>query len=269
MENNENFNSELENSYEEKELTHSDKIIGIFSEPSNTFSQIAKFPARTIDWLVPILILMILAGGLRSLVLTNKEVMYEAKKKQIENFDKMVKEGKMTQEEADKAIENTEKSIEFMSGPAGIVINITSSVIFGFMYFFIISGIYFLLIRFVLRGEGTYQQALVSNGLTSYISMIQVIITGILTFIFGKIISDTSVASFIEVESGTLLRFFLAKIDPIAIWAYSVLAIGLAKLNKAENARPYFILVFAVWFLGGLLFFYLGKVSPFLSGFGG
>lgn len=269
MDNNENYTQESENSIEGTELTHSDKIIGVFSEPSNTFSQISKFPVRTIDWLVPFLVLMILVGVIRSLAMLNEDVMYETKKQQIEMFDKMVKEGKMTQEQADKAIEESTKSMKFMIGPVGWVINVTSSVIFGFMFLFIISGIYFLLIKFILKGEGTYQHTLVASGLTAYISMIQIIIGGILTFLLGKIIMDTSLTNFIELEKGTLLRFFVSKVDPISIWAYSVLSIGLAKLNKAENSNPYFILVFGLWILGGLLFFYLGKVFPFLGGFGG
>lgn len=269
MENNENFNSELENQSQEVELTHTDKIIGIFSEPSKTFSQIAKFPVKTIDWFLPFLLLMILAGSVRSLVMLNEEVMYEARKQQIEMFDKMVKEGKMTQEDADKAIENSKKSMEFMKGPVGWVINIISSVVFGFIVFFLFSGVYFLFIRFLLNGQGTYNHVLVANGLTSYIVMIQLIIGGILTFVLGKLIDGINLANFIEVEKGTLLRFFLSKIDPISIWAFSVFSIGLAKLNQAENSRPYFILVFSLWIMGGLLFFYLGKVFPFLSGFGG
>jgi len=269
MENNENYSTELENQNEQIELTHSDKMIGVFSEPSNTFSRIAKFPVKTIDWLLPFLILMILAGAIRSLVMLNEDIYYEVKKNQTEMFDKMVKEGKMTQEQADKAIEDSEKSLEYMRGPVGWVINIGLSILIGFIFFFLIAGIYFLFIKFILKGEGSYQHVLVASGLTSYISMIQIIIGGILTFLLGKIIMDTSIANFFDLEKSSLVKFIVSKFDPFSIWAYSVLAIGLTKLNKAEDSKPYFILVFALWILGGLLFFYLGKVFPFLGGFGG
>jgi hypothetical protein len=269
MENNENYSSEFENQTQQAELSHSDKMIGVFTEPANTFSQISNFSVKTVDWLLPFLILMILVGVIRSLAMLNEDVMYQMKKQQTEMFEKMVKEGKMTQEQADKAIEDSAKSFEFMRGPIGWIINIISSVIFGFIFFFLIAGIYFLIIKFILKGEGTYQHVLVASGLTAYISMIQVIIGGILTFLLGKIIMDTSLANFIELEKGSLVRFFVSKIDPLSIWAYSVLAIGLARLNKSENSQPYFILVFGLWILGGLLFFYLGKVFPFLGGLGG
>ena len=268
MENNENLiNTEEPNLV--TELSHTDKIIGIFTEPSKTFESIEKFPVRSVDWVLPVVIIFILIGLMRSLAMLNVDVMLQTKQKQIEMFDKMVSEGKMTQEQADQAIEGIDKQMEFMRGPIGWIINVGSTLIFGFIFFFIIAGIYFLLIKFILKGEGSYQHVLVASGLTSYISMIQVLIGGILTFLLGKIVMDTSVANFIELEQGSIVKFFLTKTDPISIWAYSVLAIGLAKLNRAQNTTGYFVLVFALWILGGLLFFLLGKAFPFLSGFGG
>ncbi|MFN3872975.1 MAG: YIP1 family protein [Ignavibacterium sp.] len=267
MENNETLNTEQTN--QQEELSHSDKMIGVFTEPSNTFETIAKFPVRSIDWVLPVVIVFILIGLMRSLAMLNEEVALQTRQTQIEMFDKMVSEGKMTQEQADQAIEGIEKQMEFMRGPVGWIINVVSTLIFGFIFFFIIAGIYFLFIKFLFKGEGNYQHVLVASGLTSYITVIQVLIGGILTFLLGKIIMDTSVANFIELEKGSLVKFFVSKIDPISIWAYSVLAIGLAKLNRAQSSTPYFVLVFALWILGGLLFFILGKVFPFLGGFGG
>ncbi|AFH50322.1 Hypothetical protein IALB_2619 [Ignavibacterium album JCM 16511] len=267
MENNETLNNEQTN--QQQELSHSDKMLGVFSEPSSTFEAIAKFPVRSIDWVLPIVIVFILIGLMRSLAMLNEEVALQTRQSQIEMFDKMVSEGKMTQEQADKAIEGIEKQMEFMKGPVGWVINIVSTLIFGFIFFFIIAGIYFLFIKFLLKGEGSYQHVLVASGLTSYITMIQVLIGGILTFVLGKIFMDTSVANFLDLEKGSIVKFIVSKIDPISIWAYSVLAIGLAKLNRAQSSTPYLILVFALWILGGLLFFFLGKIFPFLGGFGG
>ena len=37
---------------EEDELSHTDKLAGLFTEPSSTFQSIAKFPPKVIDWLL-------------------------------------------------------------------------------------------------------------------------------------------------------------------------------------------------------------------------
>ena len=51
-------NSEPEESHEE--LSHSDKMIGVFTEPGKTFDNASKFPPRTKDWVLPLVILLAL-----------------------------------------------------------------------------------------------------------------------------------------------------------------------------------------------------------------
>ncbi len=164
--------------------------------------------------------------------MTNKEVYFEAKKQGIDRIEKMVESGTMTREQGDEAINAIDQQMEFMQGPIGWVISIATTLIFGFIIFFIIVGIYFLFIKFLLKGEGSFASALIASGLTTYISILQIIIGGILTMLLGKMIMDTSLASLMGSDKTTLTGWLLAKIDPISVWAYIVLSIGFAKMNS-------------------------------------
>lgn len=247
------------------ELNHSDKMIGVFSEPAKMFDVTSKFPPRHKDWVIPIIILMLLIGITRSIALMNQEVYLEAKQKQIAGIEKMVESGTLTREQGDQAIDRIDKQMEFMRGPVGWVINIVSSIIFGMIFFLIVSGIYFLFIKFLLKGEGTYATVLVANGLTAYITMLMVIIAAILTMSSGKIVEDTSLAALMGSDKSTIVGWLFAKVDPISIWAYIVLSIGFAKMFKSQTTGKYYALVFSVWLLGTLLFFFIAKAVPFLS----
>ncbi|MBP1683361.1 MAG: hypothetical protein H6Q27_925, partial [Ignavibacteriaceae bacterium] len=165
------------------------------------------------------------------------------------------------------AINAIDQQMEFMQGPIGWVITIATTLIFGFIVFFIIVGIYYLFIKFVLKGEGTFASALVANGLTSYISILQIIIGGILTMLFGKMIMDTSLASLMGSDKTTLTGWLLAKVDPISIWGYIILAIGFAKMFKSESTGKYYALVIGLWLIGGFILFQLAQAVPFLQGF--
>ena len=55
------------------------------------------------------------------------------------------------------------------------------------------------------------------------------IVAGILTMLLGKMIMDTSLASFMGSDKMTLTGWLLAKIDPISIWAYIVLVDWICK----------------------------------------
>ena len=199
--------------------------------------------------------------------MTNKEVYFEAKKQGIDRIEKMVESGTMTREQGDEAINAIDQQMEFMQGPIGWVITIATTLIFGFIIFFIIVGIYFLFVKFILKGQGTFASALVANGLTSYISILQIIIGGILTMLFGKMIMDTSLASIMGSDKTTLTGWLLSKVDPISIWAYIILAIGLAKMFKSESTGKYYALVIGLWLIGGFILFQLAQAVPFLQNF--
>jgi hypothetical protein len=179
----------------------------------------------------------------------------------------MVENGTLTKEQGDEAINRIDQQMEFMQGPIGWVITIATTLIFGFIVIFIIVGIYYLLIRFVLKGEGTFASALVANGLTIYINILQIIIAGILTMLLGKMIMDTSLASIMGTDKNTITGWLLAKVDPISIWAYIVLSIGLAKMFKSESTGKYYALVFGLWLIGMFILFQLAQAVPFLQNF--
>jgi Yip1 domain len=260
---NEQFNNPPQQQGEE--LSHSDKMIGVFTEPAKTFEQIAKFPPRNKDWVIPLIILFILIGITRTVSMMNEEVFLEAKQEQINKIEKMVEDDTLTREQGDKAIEGIDDQMEMMRGPLGWVINIVSVLIFGFIFFFIIAGIYFLFIKLLLKGNGTYASTLVANGLTGYITIVQVILAAILTMALGSVFQDTSLASLMGSDKSTIEGWLFAKVDPVTIWAYIVLSIGFAKMFKSDSTGKYYALVFGLWIIGGLLIFLLAQAVPFLS----
>jgi hypothetical protein len=231
------------------------------------FSITSKFAPRHKDWVIPVVIFFIVIALIRILAMTNKEVYFEAKKQGIERIEKMVESGTMTREQGDEAIDAIDQQMEFMQGPIGWVISIVSTLIFGFIIFLILIGIYYLFIKFLLKGEGTFTSALVTSGLTTYISILQIILGGILTMLFGKMIMDTSLASLMGSDKTTLTGWLLAKVDPISIWAYIILAIGFAKMFKSESTGKYYALVFGLWLIGGFILFQLAQAFPFLQAF--
>jgi hypothetical protein len=267
MENNDTENQQLNSEPEEpqmEELTHSDKMIGVFTEPTKTFEDTAKFPPRVKDWVIPVLLLFLLVGVIQRIAMMNEDVYFEIKQKQSEAIEKQVEEGNLTREQADQQLDTIDT---FMRGPIGWVTTIAGTLIGGMIVFFIIVVFYFLIIKFLLKGEGGYSSALVANGLTAYITIIQILVTGILTFLFGTLVRDTSLAAILETDRATILGWLFAKIDPISIWAYVVLSIGYAKMFKSESTGKYYAMVFGVWIIIGLILFFVAQSVPFLQNF--
>jgi hypothetical protein len=267
MDSNDTITPTEETPQQNGELSHSDKMIGVFTEPAKMFDHTARFAPRHKDWVIPVLILFFIAALIRIIAMTNEEVFFEAKNQGVERIEKMVEDGTLSREQGDQAIEGVEQQMEFMNTPVGWVITIATTLIFGFLVFVIIVGIYYLFIKFLLKGDGTFTSALVANGLTAYISILQIVIAGIITMLLGKMIMDTSVASLVGADKNTLAGWALAKLDPISIWAYIVLAIGYAKMFKSESTGKYYALVFGIWLIGMFILFQLAQAVPFLQNF--
>ncbi|HVO74036.1 MAG TPA: YIP1 family protein [Ignavibacteriaceae bacterium] len=254
---------------DQQELSHTDKISGIFTEPKKTFEVISKFPPKTSDWLVPVLILLLVISLTRILVMSNEEIYFQFKEKQVQQvekmFDGMVAKGQMTREQADEQLEKAKERMEMGRGPVGYIIQTIGIIIVGFIVYLIVVVIYFALVKLFLKGEGNFSSALVANGLPAYIIILQVIAASILSLAMGRLLNDTSAASFMNLDKAQLSGFFLGKIDPFSIWIYSVVSIGLAKMFKSSSAGKYFALVFGIWIIGSFLIWLLGKAVPFLS----
>ncbi len=247
---------------EEAELNHTDKLVGVFSEPGNTFAKMAKAGAKTSDWLIPIVILLAVAILSSIVMITNPTLNSKMKQDNEKRIQEMVDKGTITQEQADQQIEMSEK---FMGGTFMIITSAISIIIMGFIFFFLISALWLLAVKFLLKGEGTFKDAMAAYGLPQYILVIQAIVMLILSLAMGNSFRSTSVAAFMDLDKASILHFALSKIDVFSIWFYAVISIGFAKMFKSNDTVKYYALVFGLWIVVSLIFFFIAKAVPFLG----
>ncbi len=254
---------------EEFEISHTDKLVGVFSEPGSTFSKMSKFPPKTADWVIPILIVIVIAILSQFLMMNNPTIKAALVEKQMATVEKslndQVASGQLTQAQADQRLESMRDQMD-QSGGAVQMIGIFVGIPFAtFIFFFIVSGVYLFLAKIILKGDGTYKEAMVAYGLPHYILAIQMIIMVIAALATNKLFTGTSVADFIGTEKNTIAGFLLGKLDVFSIWFYVVFGIGLAKMFKNNNSQKFIIGVIAVWLGFGLIFFVLAKSVSWLS----
>ncbi len=253
---------------EEEELNHTDKLVGVITEPANTFSEMSKFPAKTVDWIVPLLIFILFVSLSTIIMQTNpiiKRAMIEKQMEAIEkNMDEAVKTGRVTQEQVDSQMESIRERIAG-GGMIMLIPQVVGIFIVTFIIFFAVTGYFFALSKFGLKGEGTYKDGMVAYGLPLYIAAIQVIINLILAMLMDKMVTDTSIATLMDSDKTQLAGFLLSKVDPLSIWFYAVVGVGFAKMFKSDNIGKYVGMVIASWLIFSLIFFYIGKAVPMLN----
>jgi hypothetical protein len=264
--------SSVEEPQEEQELSHTDKLVGLFAEPQNVFAKIAKFPSKTIDWFLPVLVLIVVIILGQFVLRTNPEIRQQQKQKGMEQMQKYmddaVKKGQITREQANEQMNQAEERMD-SSGAIQMIGMVVGTPIIFFIIFFVVSGFFYLVAKFGLKGAATFKDVMVAYGLPTYISAIGYIVMIIVAFVMNKLLVGLSVADFMGTDKSTLAGFFLGKIDPFTIWFYVIFGIALAKLNKSDDAKKYLIAVFACWVGVSLIFHFVVKAVPFLSAFAG
>jgi hypothetical protein len=252
---------------EMEELSQTDKIMGVISEPSNLFSKLSKRPVKTSDWLIPLLGMIVIAIIATFIYMSNPEIRLEMQQQQEkamrEQFDKMVQSGQMTQQQADEQIDRARQMVgnpifTYLFPSIGIFI-------VTLVWFFVFATVAFLLAKFMLKGVGNYTLAMSAFGLPLYIVILQTIILIILGLLMGRIVSGINPASLTGMDVKSFGGFLLSRLDVFSIWYYVVVGIAFAKMFKSDNVKKYVITSLATWLVIMFIIFGLGQVSPIFS----
>ncbi len=252
----------------EDEISITDKMVGVLTEPSGLFQKLSHQKPKVLDWVLPIILIIIFASLSRFVMMSNPEIKADAIEKQMTMMEKNIQEavdkGNLSQEKADEILEKTRESME-KGGTSQLVMAAVGIAIFSFIIFFIITGIFYLVAKITLGGTGTYSDAMVAYGLPFYILVIQIIVMIIVSMAMNKMFIDTSVGSFLGMENNTLIGLLAHKLDIFSIWFYAVVSIAFAKMFKSENTTKYLITFFGLWIGFSVLMFFISQGVPFLK----
>jgi hypothetical protein len=217
-----------------EELSNADAMAGVFTAPGETFESIAAGPKKNY-WIIPILITI--AVGLLSTFLFMQDAelvsatMDKQKKKMTEQFEKNIKEGKMTQEDADKAMDSMNPKGMFFK-----IIGFGGAVIGPFLILFILSILYLILLK-IFKAEFEFANVLNVVGLAMIITAVGSILAIVISILKGEMSSVGLGLVLSESAVGEKVHSLLTKLDVFSIWFYAVVAIGLSKIAKVDMIR--------------------------------
>ncbi len=239
-----------EESQQAEDIALSDAMTGVYTEPAATFEAVKNSKKRSY-WLVPTIIAIILTLVASFLVLNDEELYSEIKTVQTkaakERLEQRVKEGKMSQEQMDQAMEQTEKFMD-KSSPFFLASAILGPIIGGFLVLFVRGLVLWGALK-IFKGTATYMLVICTLGLTSMIDMISTVINTVLAIVTGKLIVNIGPALFITKEMvGETLAKFLGHFDLIAIWYLIVLGLGLGAVSNLKKSTT-ISLVFVLWII--------------------
>ena len=230
-------------SAQEDQLSVSDAITGVITAPGETFETIANTPRKNY-WIIPVLISIVLGLISTFMFMQDAELvdklMDKQKNKMREKFEESIKQGKMTKEDADKAIESMNPKGTFFK-----IIGFGGAAVGPFIILLLLSVVYLIALK-IMKAQFEFTNILNVVGLALLIATVGNLISMVVSIIKGDL-STLGLSLFIsESSAGEKMYSLISKIDIFYIWFYVVIAIGLSKIARIKMLKSV-IVVFFVW----------------------
>jgi hypothetical protein len=227
-----------------KAMSLSEKLAGIFASPGEVFENVRLTPQTNSNWLVPTLLLIVVTLILSYLTISNPTLVDQMTAIQRDAIEKMVEEGRMTQEQADAQMERMGPGSPFLL--IGILVG---PPIFTFIRLFFLALVFWVMGKTAMKATAPYLKVTEVVGLTLYIGIVEVLVTTGLAFGMNNLFASPSLALLVsDFDINDKLHLVLAKVNIFTLWTIVVTGIGLSKLFQRDLPKV-LVLVFALWVL--------------------
>jgi len=226
-------------------LSQTDAMSGVFTSPSETFETIADTPIKNY-WIIPVLIAVVLGLVSSFLFMSDRELvdktMDKQKAKMMERFEENIKEGKMTQEDADKAMEsmNPEGTMFKIFGYGG-------ALLLPFLVLVLLSVIYLIILK-LMKADFEFKNVMNVVGLAMLISALGSIVSMVISILKGDFATVGPSLFLSEDSLDEKMNSLLLKFDLFSIWFYAVIAVGLSRISRTDLIKVS-IPVFGIWII--------------------
>jgi hypothetical protein len=226
-------------------MSFSDKLINIFAAPGELYENVRQTGKTTSNWLIPLIILIVLSIVLTQVMLTNPSLADQLGTTIRKGMEKSVAEGKMTQEQMDRAYEFARPGSVWFT-----MFSIGGSIVWTLAKLFGLGLVFWLVGKTAMGAKAPYMKVVEVVGLTFLISALEVIVTTIMLFALDSLYATPSLALVVlrDFDLTNKLHVVLSNINVFTIWILTVTGIGLAKLFQRDLAKV-LVLVFALWIL--------------------
>lgn len=238
-----------ETAAETENISVTDAITGVISDPSDTFTTIRATPKKHY-WVLPYVILAIASLISTFLFYQDEQLignLVDVQREKIrESIEKSVEKGDMTREQGNQAIETAEKFSDPRK-PLMKIIGFVSALLVPVIFGLLLSLVYLIVLK-IMKAEFDYINIINVLGLSSTVLAVGSILSIVLSIVLGKLSSVSLSLVLTESVAGKFLHTLVSKFDVFSIWYFILVAIGISKIAKIKSSTAYSI-VLGVWII--------------------
>jgi len=220
------------------------RLMNIFAGPGEVFDDIKATSPAASNWLVPAL-LFALVGVIACIVIFSQPaIVQQIHDQQAKKMDEMVKAGKMSQADADKATAMAEK----FTGPTMLMIfGSVGSIIMSFVRL-LWWGLLLWLVGKILKKPFGYVKAMEIFGLASMVTVLSAVVGILLAVMLGRMIATPSLMLLLkDFDVTRKTHLLLGTVNLFYFWQVGVVSVGVAKVTGVTfmRALPFVIICYA------------------------
>ena len=235
------------------QLSLLDQVVGIFISPAEVFEDVRRSPARTGTWLIPLIVFIVISVVSGFLIFGDTRVQAQIQELTSKKMEQMVREGKLTPEQAQRAE-------EFSSASSGFALaaRVAGQIIVPPIAFFLVVLVYFLGGKLFFKTTATFAKTAEVVGVGYYVLALEVIVTTILVLAIGSMYASPSAALAISsFDPGNKIHVLLSKLNVFTVWYLVLVSIGLARIFE-RRASLVSGMVFGFWIVWVVIQILLG-----------
>ena len=218
------------------------RLTNVFVGPGEVFDEVKVSEPNTMNWLVPSILACVMGIIFSVVIFSQETILHDMREAAEKPIQKNVETGKMTQQQADQAVEMVEK---FMSPTIMTISGSVGSVVFTFVGLFFFALLFWLMGKFVFKAQFGYMQAVEVNGLASMISVLGALITMLVVMMKGNLLFTPGPSLLIsQFDPASKTHLMLAACNLATVWWIAVVAVGLARLSGVSFTKA------AAWLFG-------------------
>lgn len=223
-----------------------ERLTSVYSSPGEVFDQVTIGPPSHANWLVPLLLGYVMIIIHIMVAFSQPSIVQGVRDQQARKFQQMVEEGKMSEGQADAALEQVER---FTSPTILKVTGSIGGIIAGTGWVFALGLVLWLISSKFFGAPTTFFQLMEVSGLASMITLLGVLISVFLVMATGSMFANVGPVLLIkEFNPTNKAHLALASLNLITLWYLAVLSIGLAKVSSVSVGKGA-AWIFGLWIL--------------------
>jgi hypothetical protein len=229
------------------------RAAGIFSSPGEVFNEVAAAPVQSSSWTMPLIFSLLITVLFTFVLFNNPSLRQQVLEPQQQKMQKQVEEGKMTQEQYDRASSMMESPVMFLA------FGVIGSVIFISLAFFGAPLILWLAAKLFWKVPVSYKKFLEVFGLCTLIGVLGAIVTLLLMHLFNSVHASPGgsllvMNGFDPENTGHKL---LSSVTVFGLWQTAVVGLGTSRVTGKSTAAG-MGLAFGLWAVWVILSSLLG-----------